>query len=205
MRNETDRGISEIRVRHVPDTANDILLVTLPDRLCLVGTVCKLVDRADVEHTHHAGHDAVGLAACLKFVDAEVAFLDDLVFRVVLGCAEGTGRLAAAAPDTERRVDIDHAVVFAFEQGPGRARRQARGFSTVVARHIHLVGEDIGIGSTLDVLHATEPGTGRQTVLVLAGNLACTAANAVDIVVDESILHVGNDGGVGLLLRRGGG
>ena len=71
-------------------------------RLRLVGAVAQLVDRPDVEHAHHAGHHAVGLAAGVDLVDAHVALGDDVLLGNELRRAERTGRLAAAAADAQR-------------------------------------------------------------------------------------------------------
>ena len=180
----------QLGIGHVPDLADDF--VRRATRLRRTGSCAQCIDRTHVEHTHHAGHDAVGLAPRVHFVDAHVALLDGFALRIVLRCAVGTGGLTATAADAQRGVDVDDAVLAALENRTGRARRQARGLGAVVAGHVDFVGIHVRVRSTLDVLHTPETRSRRQPVLVFACDLASAAADAVDVVVDETQLHFGN-------------
>ena len=87
------------------------------------------------------------------------------------------------------RVDVDDAVDLALPDGAGGAGGQAGRLGAVVAGHVHLVGEHVGVVAALDVHDAAEARTRRQAVLVLAGDLAGAAADAIDVVVHEAELH----------------
>jgi hypothetical protein len=65
-------------------------------------------------------------------------------------------------------------------------------------RHVHLVGEHVRVSPSFDVHHAPEARAGRQTILVLAGDFAGAAADAINVVMDETELHRRFDRFIGL-------
>ena len=60
----------------------------------------------------------------------------------------------------------------------------------MIAGHVDLVCKDIRISAAFDVLNPTKAWPGGKAVLVLAGDFAGTAADAVHVMVDKTQLHI---------------
>ena len=187
MRHKGNGRLGQFGVGHVLYLAYRFIMRT--DSRGLELAFPQFVDRPDVEDAHHAGHDTVRLATGVNFIHTQIALLDDLFLWIPLGGTIGTCCLAFAAADAQGGVDIDDAVLAPLPDGTSRTGRQAGRLGAVVAGHIHLVGKYVRISSTFNVHYAPEAWAGRQAVLVLAGDFAGAAADAVNVVVDETELH----------------
>ncbi len=119
---------------------------------------------------------------------AHVAFADDAAFGVEL--RHGVGAVPHAVLAADAGVGgVEHdAGDGVFRVGVDRAALEAVGVEAVVAAHGEIVALRVGIGAAFDLADAAPDDVGGVAVLLVAGDLAGAAADALGHVEVEAIL-----------------
>ena len=157
------------------------------------------------------GVDAGGFEAVGEAAVAHVAFADDTALGVEL--RNGVG----AVPDAVLTADAgvggvkDDAGDGIFRVGIDGAALDAVCAETVVAAHGEVEAVGVGLGAAFDLADAAPAKIGWSVVLLVAGDLAGAAADALGHVEVEAVLFarfertIGNERGFDFYLRRSNG
>ena len=163
----------------------------------IVDTPCGHVNDFDLDGGFGAGVDAGGFETIGEAAVAHIAFADDAALGVELGDGVGAVPDAILAADAGVGGVEDDAGDGVFGVGVDGAAFDALGIETVVATHGEIVPLGVGVGATFDLADASPADVGGVTVLLVAGDLAGAAADALGHVEVEAELLVGQEGALG--------
>src|SRR6185312_3244184 len=148
----------------------------------------ELVDNLDFNRVLGAGVDTGGLQPFAEPSLAHVAFADDAAFGVELRNGVRAIPYAVLAADARiRRVQHDpgHRIFCVSFDG---AAFYAVGVEAVVAAHGEVVAHGVGIGAAFEFADTPPVDVGGVAVLLVAGDLAGAAADALGHVEVEAVL-----------------
>ena len=149
------------------------------------------VDDLDLDGGFGTGVDAGGFEAVGEAAVAHVAFADDAALGIELRHGVGAVPDAVLAADAGVGGVQDDAGDGIFGVGIDGAAFDAVGVEAVVAAHGEIVAMRVGVGAAFDLADAAPANVGGVAVLLVAGDLAGAAADALGHVEVEAVLLAG--------------
>ena len=174
----------------------------------MIAAPLELIDDLDFDGGLGAGVDAGRLKAVREAAVAHVAFADDAALWVELRDRVGAVPDAVLAADAGVGGVKDDSGDGVFGIGIDRAALDAVGAEAMVAAHREIEALGVRVGAAFDLADAPPADVGGRVVLLVAGDLAGAAADALGHVEVEAVLFAGfertlrDERGFDVCLRR---